>query len=133
MSKIMVIDDDEQLGRSIARVAQREGHSTKIVDDPKKAEGQADYRPDLVIVELQTPWIQSIASLRARLEQGANRPIPFIFTVGRRELYREVAPSFAAPDDWLAKPFDPEELAVRVETALRRVASGDSAKNDNAA
>jgi DNA-binding response OmpR family regulator len=129
----MIIDDDEQLGRSIARVAQREGHSTEIVDDPKKAEGRADYRPDLVIVELQTAWIERIASLRARLERGAKRPIPFIFTGGRRELYREVAPSFAAPDDWLAKPFDPEELAVRVETALRKAALTDSAKNENAA
>jgi DNA-binding response OmpR family regulator len=133
MSKVMVIDDDEQLGRSIARVAQREGHSTLIVEDPRDAESQTEFLPDLVIVELQAPWIERIASLRARLEHTAKRAVPFVFTIGRRELYREVAPSFAALDDWLAKPFDPEELAVRIETAIRRSASGNSKNAVNAA
>ena len=123
MSRILVVDDDEQLGRSIARVLEREGHETRIAEDLRIAETFTDYRPDLVVVELQTSWLGALPTLRERFEAVARRPTPFVCTVGRRELYRGIAPAFALVDDWLAKPFDPEELATRVDTVLRRSAT----------
>jgi len=123
MSRILVVDDDEQLGRSIARVLEREGHETRIAEDLRLAETFTEYRPDLVVVELQTSWVGGLPSLRERFEAVARRPTPFVCTVGRRELYRSIAPAFAIVDDWLAKPFDPEELATRVDTVLRRSAT----------
>jgi len=123
LSRILVVDDDEQLGRSIARVLQREGHETRIAEDPRLAETLTDYLPDLVVIELQAAWVPRLPALRARFEAAAGRPTPFVFTVGKRELYRSIAAAFALVDDWLAKPFDPEELATRVETVLRRSAT----------
>jgi two-component system phosphate regulon response regulator OmpR len=121
MSTILVVDDDEQLGRSIARVVQREGHQASVSADPARAARDgAAVRPDLVIVELQPAWVGLIADLRCALETATGHCVPFVFTVGRREIYREIARAFGSGDDWLAKPFDPEELAVRVEMALRR-------------
>jgi DNA-binding response OmpR family regulator len=121
MNRILIIDDDEQLGRSIARIVQREGHRALLIESPSAAERREnDVPPDLVVVELQEPWAKGIPRLRRVLRDPSGRPIPFIFTIGNRELYRTIHAISEVGDDWLGKPFDPEELAVRVGLALRR-------------
>jgi DNA-binding response OmpR family regulator len=58
MSRILVIDDDEQFGRPIGRLVLREGHEHRTVENFRKgAEILSTYVPDLVIVELQPHWI----------------------------------------------------------------------------
>jgi len=118
--KILIIDDDEQLGRSIARLLERAGYECAIVLDPREATSRTDVLvTDLVVIEFQNEWLTQIGELRERLENEAGRPVPFIFTVGRRELYRVIAKIATEIDDWAAKPCDPAELLVRVENTLR--------------
>src|SRR5207247_2492524 len=92
VTQILIIDDDEQLGRSIARLLGRPGYECLVVLDPREAMSRTDVLvSDLVVVEIQEPWLSQIDALRERLEAEAKRPVPFVFTVGRRELYRVIA------------------------------------------
>jgi len=121
VTKILIIDDDEQLGRSIARLLERAGYECAIVLDPREATSRTDVLvTDLVVIEFQNEWLTQIGELRERLENEAGRPVPFVFTVGRRELYRVIAEIATGIDDWVGKPFDAAEFVLRIETALRR-------------
>lgn len=121
MTKILIVDDDEQLGRSIARLLEQAGYECVIVLDPHEATSRTDVLvTDLVVVEIQDDWLTEIGELRERLENEAGRPVPFVFTVGRRELYRVIADIATEIDDWAGKPFDAYEFILRVERALRR-------------
>jgi len=125
VTKIFVIDDDEQLGRSIGRIVQRAGHDHRVVETLRAAEEMLDqFVPDLVIVEIQSGWVSGLTAFRARLNRARGRPIPLIFTIGRRELYKTIA-SLALPyDDWVGKPLDPEDFVPRIARALLRADLG---------
>ena len=121
MSRILVVDDDEQLGRSIGRIVQREGHEYRTAENLHAAvENLAAYIPDLVIVELQPEWVSDLGPFRARLDQAAGRRTPLIFTIGRRELFRPIGALATPGDDWTGKPIDPAEFAIRVARSLQR-------------
>jgi DNA-binding response OmpR family regulator len=129
MSKIQIVDDDEQLGRSIARLLQREGHECTFAQDIRTAIAQADGSIDLVVIELQPAWLGLVGEYRARLAE--NGTVPFLITTGRRELFRSLGQLLGAADDLLTKPFDAEELLARIEIALRR--STDSSRAQSSA
>jgi DNA-binding response OmpR family regulator len=118
MSKIQIVDDDEQLGRSIARLLQREGHECTFADDIRTAMAQLEDPIDLVVIELQPAWLGLVPEYRARLDE--NGSVPFVMTTGRRELFRSLGQLLGPSDDLLTKPFDAEELVARIELALRR-------------
>jgi DNA-binding response OmpR family regulator len=120
MSRILIVDDDEHLSRSIARLLQREGHECVFADHIRSVL-QDGGQFDLVLIELQASWLGKVEELRARLGL-----VPFVFTTGRRELFRTLGEMLAPGDDLLTKPFDAEELVARTELALRR--SGDATR-----
>ena len=109
MTRILVIDDDEQLGRSIGRIVQRAGHEHRVVEDLGAAEALlGHFVPALVIVEIQPGWVPGLTAFRARLDGADRRPVPLIFTIGRRELYSTIAALALPFDDWVGKPLDPD-------------------------
>jgi len=116
MSRILIIDDDPQLGRSLERVLQREGHVCDLASDPAIAcETAALFRPDLVLIELQPEHVSSLPQL-----QDVVGPVPFLFMAGHHEDFARLGELVRSFDDWLAKPAPPQEFVVRVRTALRR-------------
>jgi DNA-binding response OmpR family regulator len=119
MSRILIVDDDEPLGRSMARLLQREGHECTVAGDLRSA-SVGEKSPELILIEVQPGWLGLLADFRSRLDGDRHPRIPLVITTGRRELFRRVGPMLEAGDDLLAKPFDTEELVARVEVALRR-------------
>lgn len=116
MSRILIIDDDPYLGRSVERVLAHEGHTCHLALDPTNAlEVAADFKPDVVLIELQPGYAPALPQLRAAL--GA---IPFVFMAGHQEEYAHLGEIVRPSDDWLAKPAAPRELVVRLHTVLRR-------------
>lgn len=119
MSRILIVDDDPHLGRSVERVLAREGHSCHIVSDPAgAAEAAAHFRPDAVLIELQPDYAPALPQLQAALGS-----IPFVFMAGHHAEYAWLGQLVRPFDDWLAKPAAPQEFVVRVNTALRRARS----------
>jgi DNA-binding response OmpR family regulator len=101
MKRILIIDDDPQLGRSLQRVLQREGYTCYLATDPAVAAtiAQAPVLPEL---------------------RAALGLVPFVFMAGDHHDFARLGEIVEPSDDWLAKPAAPQEFVVRLRTALRR-------------
>jgi len=116
MSRILIIHDDPHLGRSVERVLEHEGHVCHVALDPASAaEAATEFKPDLILIELQPGYAPALPQLRAAL--GAT---PFVFMAGHQDEYASLGELVRPSDDWLAKPATPRELVGRLRTVLRR-------------
>lgn len=116
MSRILIVDDDPYVGRSVERVLEHEGHVCQVALDPASAaEAATEFRPDVILIELQPEYAPALPQLRAALG-----PVPFVFMAGHQEEYAGLSELVRPSDDWLAKPAAPRELVVRLRTVLRR-------------
>ena len=118
MSQILIIDDDPQLGRSLGRVFARDGHVCTLMTDLSQAvDAAASMRPDAIAIELRSDQSGEVRRLRQTFGD-----VPVLFMCGHRELFATLGTLVGPHDDWLAKPADPEEIRVRLETMRRRSA-----------
>ena len=116
MSRILIVDDDPHLGRSVERVLEHEGHTCHVALDPAgAAQAAAEFKPDLILIELQPGYAPTLPQLRA-----AAGAVPFVFMAGHQDQYAALGELVRPSDDWLAKPAAPRELVVRLRTVLRR-------------
>jgi two-component system, OmpR family, response regulator len=116
MSRILIVDDDPHLGRSVERVLQHEGHLCRVALDPASAVNAAtEFKPDLILIELQPGYAPTLPQLRA-----AVGGVPFVFMTGHQDEYAGLGELVRPSDDWLAKPAAPRELVARLRTVLRR-------------
>lgn len=116
MSRVLIVDDDPYLGRSLERVLELEGHVCQVALDPASAaEAAAHFKPDVILIELQPGYVPTLPQLRAAL--GA---IPLVFMAGHQDEYAGLGELVRPSDDWVAKPAAPRELVVRLRTVLRR-------------
>ena len=116
MSRLLIIDDDLQLGRSLVRVLEGEGHSCQLQLDPVSAAQTAGaFKPDAVLIELQPEFATTLQQLRDVVDK-----VPFVFMAGHQGEYTRLGELVRPYDDWVAKPAAPRELIVRLHTSLRR-------------
>jgi putative two-component system response regulator len=121
-SKILVIDDDEQALRLMKRRLEQDGFKNVIVTALPRLglELFESSEPDLLILDLNMPELDGIAVLKAlrnmHPEQLAKTPVLVLTGEGNKEKKLEVLALGAR--DFLSKPFDPVELAIRVRGNL---------------
>ena len=118
---ILVTDDDPDL-RDILRSVLEPGGFQVI----EAADGQAalalvhDKRPDLIILDCNMPRMDGLQVCAALKQDLLLRHIPIIMLTGRGELTDKVHGLDTGVDDYLVKPFEPQELLARVRMVLRR-------------
>ena len=118
-AQILVVEDEPSVGEVVQLYLRRAGYSVTLVEDGKKAlellEGQL---PTLVILDLMLPgadgW-EITRSLRAHSD------VPIIMLTARKEEIDRIAGLELGADDYVIKPFSPQELVSRVRAVLRRV------------
>jgi DNA-binding response OmpR family regulator len=116
VSRILIVDDDPQLGRSLERVLEREGHDCHVASDPEEAASVSyGFRPEAILIELQPEYAPALPRL-----QEAVGAIPFVFMSSHLDEYARLGDLVRPFDDWLAKPAVPQEFVVRLRTAIRR-------------
>jgi DNA-binding response OmpR family regulator len=119
--RVLVADDDATVADVVARYLEREGFAVEIVGDGEAALQRAlADPPHLLVLDLMLPGIDGLEVCR-RLRALA--PVPVIMLTAKGdEADRVIGLEFGA-DDYVAKPFSPKELTLRVKAVLRR-ASG---------
>jgi two-component system phosphate regulon response regulator OmpR len=117
---ILVVDDDARLRRLLQRYLTEHGyHVTAAADAPEAKATLRNFDFDLMVLDVMMPGQDGI-SLVAELRAGLDLPILLLTALGETE--DRVNGLAAGADDYLAKPFDPRELLLRIATILRRVA-----------
>ena len=116
--RLLLIEDDPQLGDVVSRYLQRDGFDVELVADGLVGlERALDSLPDLVILDLMLPGLDGLSVFR-RLRSVA--PIPVVMLTARGDEEDRVAGLELGADDYIAKPFSPRELVARVKAVLRR-------------
>ncbi len=118
---VLVVDDDEQVTRLVKRVLERAGFECVAVNDGHTAHDAAvEWRPDIILLDLMlgdTTGDQILATLRADFR---TRLIPVVFLTVRDSLQDKVEHLLAGADDYVTKPFVPEELIARLRAVMSR-------------
>lgn len=117
--RILLVDDEPALLRSVARSLRFEGYTvTTAVDGPEALEALAASRPDGVILDLMLPTLGGLEVCRRM--RSAGEVVPILMLTARDAVSDRVTGLDAGADDYLPKPFAYEELLARLRALLRR-------------
>jgi len=126
---ILVVDDDLTTRKMLRFVLEQQaGHRVVEAEDGEAAQRALDHeRFDLVMVDVVMPGIDGL-ELCKRIRATSN--VPIMVVSARGDIQSRVRGLQLGADDYLAKPFDPSELAARVEAVLRRTSRQARADSD---
>jgi DNA-binding response OmpR family regulator len=117
--RILIVEDDSDTAEVVCALLESAGYHAVAVDSGSLALTQlARTLPDLVLLDINLPDINGLDILR---QVRTNSFLPMIILSGFNQERDKVTALEAGADDYLAKPFSPEELVARVNALLRRV------------
>ena len=117
--QILVVEDDENTADMVLALLGDTGFRTSAVSDGSAAlESITSSPPDLILLDLNLPDIDGMEVLKRVRDHSF---IPVIVISGYGEEFDKVQALEAGADDYLGKPFSPEELVARIHALLRRV------------
>jgi len=117
-SKILIVDDDNNIAELISLYLIKECFDTKIVNDGEEAlQAFETYNPNLILLDLMLPGIDGYQVCR---EVRAKSNVPIIMLSAKGEIFDKVLGLELGADDYMMKPFDSKELVARVKAVLRR-------------
>lgn len=119
---ILVVDDDKRIRSLLSRYLMNEGYFVSAAADAQEAAARMrDLAFDLIVLDVMMPG-ESGAAFAARLRESAEpmRSAPILMLTALTETADRVLGLEAGADDYLAKPFDPRELSLRIASILRR-------------
>lgn len=115
---ILVVEDEPSIGEVVGLYLKRAGYQVVMVRDGIAAiEALTQNLPDLVVLDLMLPHIDGLEITRWLRERGDT---PIIMVTARREERDRIAGLEMGADDYVVKPFSPQELVSRVRAVLRR-------------
>jgi two-component system response regulator MprA len=123
-NRVLVADDDRAIRESLVRALELEGYVVISAADGAAALTLIrDETPDAVVLDVMMPSVDGLTVCRV-LRSERNR-IPILMLTARTETPDRVAGLDAGADDYLAKPFDLDELLARLRALLRRAQPDD--------
>lgn len=126
MKDIWVVDDEKNIRDLIRRYLEKEDYRVHTFASAEEFESTflAENKPDLIILDIMLPGVDGLDLCR-RLR--ADYEIPIIFVSARGEEFDRVLGLELGADDYLAKPFSPRELVVRVKNIFKRLQPANNA------
>jgi DNA-binding response OmpR family regulator len=121
MSRILIVEDDHDIAALIAHYLERAGYAGEIVADGGRALTAArETPPDLVILDLMLPGLNGLEVCRALRADNRTAALPIVMLTARGEESERILGLDSGADDYVVKPFSPNELMARVRALLRR-------------
>jgi len=119
--KILVVEDEHSIQEIVCLYLRRAGFEVVSASDGRKAlEYLQEETPQLIVLDLMLPEVDGWEITRQLRSSG---DIPIIMLTARREESDRIAGLEMGADDYVVKPFSPQELVSRVRAVLRRVHS----------
>ena len=125
---ILVVDDDPKIVSLVKTYLEREGFRVITASDGKAAlRAFTEFEPRLIVLDLMLPELDGLALMRIVREHSA---VPIVMLSARGAVADRVYGINEGADDYLAKPFSPAELIVRVKAVLRRARTSNGSGSD---
>src|SRR5437870_9855365 len=119
---VLVVDDDLKIVQLVRAYLEREGFAVKTAGDGRTALALiSESAPDLIVLDLMLPELDGM-SVGRRVREDSD--VPILMVSARGAVADRIQGMDEGADDYLAKPFSPAELGVRVKEILRRARRG---------
>ena len=126
-NNIFVIDDDNELTDLLNEFLTSHNYHVQTFNNPIKAVEEILNRPhincDLIILDIMMPELDGFQVLR-KIRESSN--VPVIMLSAKGKVADRVVGLELGADDYLSKPFEPQELLARIQSILRRVSSSNA-------
>jgi len=130
MTRILVVEDDRDIAELVERYLQKAGFSIELLSSGRDAlKAIADRTPDLLILDLMLPHVDGLEICRSVRSDPRTAAIPIIMLTARAEESERIVGLEIGADDYVAKPFSPNELVARVRALLRRTQRQPAARD----
>lgn len=125
---ILVVEDEASIAEVVSLYLKRAGFSVQIAPDGRRAMSLFEReRVDFVILDLMLPEVDGLSLTRWLRDRS---DVPIIMLTARREEADRIAGLEMGADDYVVKPFSPQELVSRVRAVMRRLGR-DQAETEN--
>jgi len=119
-AKILIVEDDENLAEMLNEFFMVQGYEMLSVGQGKEVVKTCrSFHPDLVILDIRLPDIDGFEVARRLRSNGRTMDIPIIFLSEKRVRADRLRGLEMGADDYISKPFDMQELRLRVRNSLR--------------
>jgi len=120
MARILVVEDEQDLGSLLEYNLKADGHDAEVVRTGAAGVARArTFKPDLVLLDLMLPDIAGTEVARL-IREGEAKRLPIIMVTARGEEADRVKGLELGADDYVTKPFSVKELLLRIKAVLRR-------------
>lgn len=115
---VLVVDDDREIVQALALLLQKEGYRVlRAYDGLEALQLLAEQPVQLILLDVMMPRLDGLSAL---LKIRERRNVPVIVLSAKTEETDKVLGLSMGADDYVSKPFNPQELAARVRSHLRR-------------
>jgi two-component system phosphate regulon response regulator PhoB len=122
--RILVVDDEPDITALVAYHLARAGYRVSTATNgPDALKSAREERPDVVVLDLMLPGVSGYDVLQELRKRKETSEVGIILLTARREEADRIKGLSLGADDYLTKPFSPQELTLRVGAVLRRLAS----------
>ena len=123
MTRILVVEDDRDIAEVVGRYLERAGFAVDLLSSGREAlTALAERPPDLIILDLMLPQVDGLEICRRIRANEKTAFIPVIMLTARADESDRIVGLELGADDYITKPFSPNELVARVRSLLRRTA-----------
>ena len=124
--KILIAEDDTDISRLLSRILEAQGYQALQAFSRTEALSLIEREePDLLLLDLMLPGLSGEELLR-KLREERRYSFPVLILSAKSALGDKVALLKSGADDYITKPFEPEEVIARIQAALRRAGSAGS-------
>lgn len=131
MSRILVIEDDEDINCLLCRILKKEGYEVTSAYSGTEAKLRLEQEvPDLILLDLMLPGMKG-EEITEYIRNERKSNVPIIILSAKTAMENKVELITMGADDYITKPFEPQEVLLRVMAALRRAGMTESGKQGN--
>jgi two-component system phosphate regulon response regulator PhoB len=129
--RVLVVDDEADIVALVAYHLVKSGYRVSMANSgPEALEAARRERPALIVLDLMLPGISGYEVIEQLRANEATRHIAVLMLTARRDESDRIQGLSLGADDYLTKPFSPQELVLRVAAILRRSGAGAAASSD---
>ncbi len=132
---VLFVEDNPDLRENAALVLTMEGYSVRVARDGREALDvlEEGFLPHLIVSDIMMPRMDGYEFFQAVRQKSHLRSVPFIFLTARGSRRDVSTGRMLGADDYLVKPFDPEEFLIAVQSKLQRAAELRAQVNEDMA
>lgn len=126
-----MVDDEPDVTELVSYRLKREGYTVEVINNPLEIMGKArEFNPDLFVLDIMMPDLDGMQICRMIRADSKLSGVPIIFLTAKGEVEDRIKGLEYGADDYIPKPFDTKELALRIGLILKRT-TAPSAPEDS--